>query len=253
LNKKTINRKLAAKKSQWTIKDVFNVFVATFLIEFVFYILLNALNIGEIVASVDHIPVLRGFLLFIIYLLQVIGMLVPLWYFVVRKYDSSYEDFSFKWIGTRKTIFWVIGTYLFYLGLSIFLIMLFFNLGIGAFGFEPQTSLFEIFGRDYAGFIFAFLIAVVIAPFIEELFFRGFVLQTLAKKISPFWGVVLTGLIFASVHFEFQSIMPLLILSIVLNVLYIKTKSIWPGIVFHIFNNSFAFVMMLLIENGYLL
>lgn len=245
--------KTSVEKFKWDIKDVFNVFVLTFVIEFCLYLLLQIFNAKGFVLSVYDIPILRGLVLFGVYLLQVLGMLIPLWYFVVRKYDSTYEDFSFKWVGTLKTLLWILGTYLFYLGVSILVIMIFFSLGIGAFGFEPQTSLFEVFGRDYVGFIFAFLIAVVIAPFVEEIFFRGFVLQTLAKKISPFWGVVLTALIFASVHFEFQSVMPLLILSVILNVLYLKTRSIWPGILFHLFNNSVAFIMMLLIENGYLL
>lgn len=248
-----MNTNLMPHRFEWKIKDVFNVFVLTFLIEFIFYMALNLIDISGIIKSIDHISAVRGLILFIIYLMQVFGMLFPLWYFVVRKYDSNFADFNFKWIGTKKTIFWVIFAYLFYLGLSIFLIMLFFSLGIGLFGFEEQTSLFEIFGYDIAGILFAFSITVIIAPLVEELFFRGFVLQTLVKKISPFWGIVLTGLIFASVHFEFQSIMPLLILSLVLNVLYIKTNSIWPGIIFHIFNNSVAFFIMLLIENGYLL
>jgi hypothetical protein len=244
---------LIPQRFEWKIKDVFNVFVLTFIIEFIFYLLLNLIDVGGIIKSIDHIPVLRGLILFIIYLMQVFGMIFPLWYFVVRKYDSSFDDFTFKWIGAKKTIFWVTFAYLFYIGLSIFLIMLFFSLGIGLFGFEEQKSLFEIFGYEIAGSVFAFLIAVIIAPLVEELFFRGFVLQTLVKKISPFWGVILTGLIFASVHFEFQSIMPLLILSLVLNILYIKTNSIWPGIVFHVFNNTIAFFIMLLIEKGYLL
>jgi membrane protease YdiL (CAAX protease family) len=241
------------RKFKWMIKDVFNVFIATFVIEFALFIFLQLIDIGGLISIVNGIPVLSGLIFFLIYLLQVAGMLFPLWYFVIRKYASTYEDFSFEWIGSIKTLLWVLVSYIFYIGLSIFIIMLFSTLGIGLFGFEPTKSLFEIFGKDIAGFTFAFLIAVVIAPFVEELFFRGFVLQTLAKKISPFWGVVLTALIFASVHFEFQSIMPLLILSVVLNVLYIKTKSIWPGIVFHIMNNSIAFIILILIEGGVLI
>lgn len=244
---------LINKKGDWTIKDVFNVFVLTFIIEFVLYLSLQLLNIGGLIASVQQIPVLRGLLLFGIYLLQVLGMILPLWFFVIKKYDSTYNEFSFKWIGSIKTLFWVLGSYLFFIGLSIFVIMLFFSLGIQNFGFEPQTPLFEIFGNDIPGFVFAFLIAVIIAPIVEEIFFRGFVLSTLVKEISPFWGVAITALIFASVHFEFQSIMPLLILSVVLNVLFVKTKSIWPGIVFHIFNNFMAFFFMVLIERGILI
>lgn len=234
-------------KNNWKIKDVFNVFVATFLVEFSLFIILQIVNIGGLISSVNGIPVLRGLLLFVVYLLQVAGMLVPLWYFVIRKYASTIEDFSFKWIGSVKTLLWVFISYIFYIGLSIFIIMLFSTLGIDIFGFEPTKSLFDVFGRETSGFTFAFIVAVVIAPIVEEVFFRGFVLQTLVKKISPFWGVVLTAMIFASVHFEFQSIMPLLILSIVLNVLYIKTKSIWPGIVFHVMNNSIAFIIMIFV------
>ena len=70
-------------------------------------------------------------------------------------------------------------------------------------------------------------------------------LQTISKNISPVWGVILTTMIFAAVHFEFESIMPLLILSFVLNVLFIKTKSIWPGIIFHVLNNTIAFIIVL--------
>lgn len=239
--------------NNWKIKDVFNVFVATFVFEFSFFLILQLVNIGGLISSVNEIPVLRALLLFLIYLLQVAGLLIPLWYFVIRKYDSTFEDFSFKWIGSVKTLLWVLISYILYIGLSIFTIMLFSTLGIDLFGFEPTKSLFDVFGRDTPGFTFAFIVAVVIAPIVEEVFFRGFVLQTLAKKISPFWGVVLTALIFASVHFEFQSIMPLLILSVVLNVLYIKTKSIWPGIVFHVMNNSIAFIIMILIEGGVLI
>jgi len=95
------------------------------------------------------------------------------------------------------------------------------------------------------GIIIASIVALVIAPLTEELFFRGFMLQTISRKISPVWGVILTTMIFAGIHFEFQSIMPLLILSLVLNILFIKTKSIWPGIIFHILNNTIAFIIVL--------
>ncbi|MFC1655241.1 lysostaphin resistance A-like protein [Patescibacteria group bacterium] len=236
---------------KWKVSDVFNVFVLTFVLELLLYVLIQAIGLPDFVKIISDNILLKGIILLFMYLLQVAGMLFPLWFFIIRKYASRWKDFAFKWIGTGKTILWIIMAYLFFLGLSILLIIIFFSLGIEALGFEKQSSIFEIFGTDPFGIFIAVLIALVIAPVVEEIFFRGFVLQTLAKRISPFWGVVLTALIFASVHFEFQSIMPLLILSVVLNVIFVKTKSIWPGILFHVFNNTISFIALYFIESGY--
>lgn len=233
------------------VSDVFNVFVLTFVLELLLYVTFQALSVQDLIKEISDKVFLKGIILLFTYLLQVAGMLFPLWFFIIRKYKSDWKEFAFKWIGTGKTILWIFMSYLFFLGLSLFLIIIFFNLGIESFGFEKQRSIFEIFGTDPFGIVIAIIIALIVAPIAEEIFFRGFVLQTLAKRISPFWGVVLTALIFASVHFEFQSIMPLLILSVILNVIFVKTKSIWPGILFHVFNNTISFVVLYLLETGY--
>jgi len=227
---------LGEQKYKWSLSDVFNVFVCSFLIEFILFVIFKFLNIS------NEINVVYKFL---IYILQVVGMLLPMYYFAVIKKKAKLKDFGFNYVGAWKTILWVLLSYLFYLGFGILVILIFYHFGIGSLGFEPQKSIFEIFGRDVLGISVAILVALVIAPLTEELFFRGFILQTLAKILGPAWGIALTALIFASVHFEFQSIMPLLILSIVLNVLYVKTRSIWPGIIFHIFNNTIAFIVVL--------
>ncbi|MBN1494722.1 CPBP family intramembrane metalloprotease [Candidatus Peregrinibacteria bacterium] len=227
---------LEQEKFKWTLSDVFNVFVSVFTIEFFLYIIIKFCDLPY-----DAHVLYK----FIIYILQVAGMILPLYYFAVYKKGAKLKDFGFKSIGLKKTVLWVLFSYVVYIGTGVLLIMTFYSLGIGSLGFEPQKSIFEIFGRDTLGIAIAFLIALVIAPLTEEIFFRGFVLQTLAKILGPAWGIALTALIFASVHFEFQSIMPLLILSVVLNVLFIKTRSVWPGIVFHILNNSIAFFIVL--------
>lgn len=237
--------------TKWTMKDVYKVFVATFIIEMIIFIFLNLLGIGDYLRHFSSNDYIKTLVLFGLYILQIAGMIIPLWYFAIRKQKITPLSFGFRWIGTFKTVAWVIMSYIFYLGLGFFLIVLFYNLGIDAFGFEPQQSIFDIFGNHIPGLIATFVIAVILAPLVEEIYFRGFVLQTLAKVVSPFWGVVLTALIFAAVHFQFRSIMPLLILSLILNILYLRTKSIWPGIVFHIFNNFIALTIMYLFENQY--
>lgn len=239
----------AKKSANWDVKDVYNVFIATFIIALVLFVILNLIGTADYLRDISDRPYLKTLTVFGLYILQTIGIVFPLWFFAIRKRKIGLGNFGFRWIGTFKTIAWVIMSYIFYIGLATFIIVLFFNLGIGIFGFEPQTSIFDIFGANLLGIFTALIVAVFIAPFVEEIYFRGFVLQVLAKKISPFWGIVLTALIFAAVHFEFRSIIPLLILSLILNILYLRTKSIWPGIIFHMFNNSIAFTIALIFEN----
>ncbi len=234
-------------KHKWQVKDVFNVFVGAFLLEFVFYLVLRMSGVREYMLYLQDNTVLSALLLFVLYLIQSFALLFPFWYFVVRKYGLAIPQLGFKWIGTWKTIAWIVAAYIFYIGLSIFPITVFSALGIGTLGFEPQQSLFDFFGTDIVGIVFAGFIAIILAPFIEEIFFRGFVLNTLVKRIGVMWGIILTALVFAAVHFEFQSIMPLIILSFVLNILYVRTGSIWPGILFHVANNTIAFFVLLLL------
>jgi len=235
-------------KRDWSVKDVFHVFVSVFVIELALFLTLKGIKIEGILTSLNGNSLGRNLVILSIYILQVIGFLLPLWFFALRKKSYSLKKFGFIWIGTGKTVLWVLFAYLTFLGLTIFLLTLFFSFGIDVFGFERQQSLFDIFGTDVYGLVIASFIALLIAPFVEEIFFRGFMLQTLVKKIGKVWGIIITTLIFAAVHFEFGSIMPLIILSLILSVLFIKTESIWPGIIFHIFNNSLAFTFLYLIE-----
>ncbi len=81
------------------------------------------------------------------------------------------------------------------------------------------------------------LVAVFVAPIFEEIFFRGFLLQGLRRVLGDTWAVLISSLIFAIIHFSVASFPLLLILGIILGVMRIKTKSIWPGVILHSLNN----------------
>lgn len=238
------------KNKFWTLQDVFVVFISVFALELLLFTSLYFFGFKEFIGQFDGNPYIKSLLLLVTYLLQVVGMILPLWFIIIRRYKSGLEEFKFKWIGTKKTILWVLGGYLFYIGLSIMVITIFFSFSVDTIGFEPTTTIFEIFGSDIFSLVIAFIVAVLIAPFFEELFFRGFLLQALIKNVGVTWGIVITTLVFAAIHFEFQSIMPLIILSLVLNVIFIKTKSIYPGIIFHIMNNTISFFALYYLENS---
>lgn len=62
-----------------------------------------------------------------------------------------------------------------------------------------------------AGFAWIFITAIIIAPFIEELFFRGWAFRQLAQRAGwGFWpAALLTGIIFGLMHVPIQQLLAL--------------------------------------------
>lgn len=90
---------------------------------------------------------------------------------------------------------------------------------------------------------FAILVGLV-APLVEEFFFRGFVFGVLREKLGTAWGVIVAGSIFGLVHVAgtpIRTLGILVLLGIGLCVLYAKTGSLLPGMGLHSLHNSISF------------
>jgi membrane protease YdiL (CAAX protease family) len=77
------------------------------------------------------------------------------------------------------------------------------------------------------------LIAIVVAPFVEELVFRGLVYPTLKQQGFPrlaLWG---TSLLFAAVHENAMIFLPLTFLAVILTLLYESTENLLTSILTH--------------------
>lgn len=96
------------------------------------------------------------------------------------------------------------------------------------------------------------LVATFIAPFCEELFFRGFVLMGFARAMPSFWAVVLSSLLFAVAHGDPGSFVVLFIIGLALAFLRLHTRSLWPSILLHIFNNGLGALLLVLTMRGML-
>jgi uncharacterized protein len=93
------------------------------------------------------------------------------------------------------------------------------------------------------GFAGAGLLVCVVAPFAEELFFRGFLFGALRKR-GLIVAVSVSGLAFGLAHVASSPIgflVPLATLGVILALLYERTKSLYPPIALHALNNSIAF------------
>lgn len=124
--------------------------------------------------------------------------------------------------------------------LGTYLIILVHNLLLMSFGIAPQgETLTALFGHEYFGMLV--FVGVVVAPLVEEIFFRGFVFGGLRQKYGWKAATLLSSGLFAIAHLQLVALIPTFLMGIVLTYLYHRSKSIWPGIILHFIVNSFAF------------
>ena len=82
------------------------------------------------------------------------------------------------------------------------------------------------------------LVTVVVAPLGEELLFRGVLYPAIKRAGFPklaWWG---TSLLFAVIHFNLQTLLPLLVLSLLLVWLYEKTDNLIAPLAAHALFNA---------------
>jgi len=84
------------------------------------------------------------------------------------------------------------------------------------------------------------IVAVVFAPFVEEVFFRGFLFQGLRQRYGWISAMLLSSAIFAAAHLDPVVLIPTFILGNVLAYMYHRSNSVWPGIILHFLVNAFG-------------
>ncbi len=108
---------------------------------------------------------------------------------------------------------------------------------------EEQQAVFE-FGRSGWGYWLTAVSAVVIAPIIEELLFRGVLFAGLAKRWPVWLAAIVSSLAFAVLHGQVNVGIYTFILGCLLSWLYVRSGSIYPGMLVHFLNNLVAFWLL---------
>lgn len=178
----------------------------------------------------------------VLYGIQTVLMLAVVWFFAIFRRKSNLRDLGFRYYSIAKTIW-----YSFLSLLAIFFVsFLYMFLMNSLFGIENPGSKIEILvgNRSISSNILLVVVAVS-APFSEEVFFRGFLYSAFKKS----WGVnvalLLSSFLFAIVHLELYSFIPLIIIGWLLAYLFEKTKSLLMPIFLHGVYNLILILILL--------
>ena len=160
-------------------------------------------------------------------------LLVPAWYFTVHKYGTSWTD-----LGLRGFQPQAVGV-----GCGLMVAAFIFNLGyaflLNLFDLQIQPDIAIVFEEtNYP--LALFFGGGLIAPFVEEVFFRGFVFPGLRQKWSWPKAAVASAALFAIAHVLPTSLLPIFLLGLIFAFLYQYSGSIWPAILMHMLTNTLA-------------
>jgi uncharacterized protein len=78
----------------------------------------------------------------------------------------------------------------------------------------------------------------IVAPIVEELFFRGMLYPLLRRHLPAWFAIVVNAAIFAALHFILILLPMLFVMGLLLTFVRARTESILPSILIHALNNT---------------
>jgi len=160
-------------------------------------------------------------------------LLAPVWLLAVHRYRVGWDT-----LGLRSFKLDMLG-----LGCGLMLLSLLFNLAygrfLGLFGLRIQPDLVPMFAQLSSPW-FLLIGGAVVAPIVEEIFFRGFIFAGLRPRYGWQRAAVISSALFALIHLVPTAIIPIFILGYIFAYLYQRSDSIWPAILMHSATNALA-------------
>lgn len=77
------------------------------------------------------------------------------------------------------------------------------------------------------------LMVCILAPISEEILFRGYLYHSLRSQCSMWGSVLFTSLLFGCMHYDLFRLLPLTFTGICLNLVAIRSGSLWGSVVMH--------------------
>ncbi len=202
---------------------------------------LTALNVNYLLSSVmDYI--LQNAIT--ITLIAAILSFLTYWLLFAIKKKDFFQNCGFKALSTKNSfLLTILGIALHFLVVLLYLIP-----SLARYSSQHDQLLRAI--MDNSDPLMILLVAGIVAPILEEILFRGLILNELKKNLSLKVSIIIQAIIFGLIHGNlFQGIYAG-ILGVILGLLYYNTGSLWAPIITHISFNSFSIIMDKLFKVG---
>jgi membrane protease YdiL (CAAX protease family) len=186
---------------------------------------LDGLRSGSIEAS---------FALTVIDAVGAIGILA----FYLRYHRAGWQQAGWRRFSVWQASGYILATFIVFAVLSkvvLWLVGLFdpsFNAN------EPQVNDFITGADTHRGL--ALIALVVVPPIIEETVFRGFIFPAFAQRWGVVVGAIASSMLFGLAHLQANISVYTFVLGLLLCFMYVRLRSILPGILVHMLNNYLA-------------
>ncbi len=227
----------SAESQRWGIvAGTFWAFVAFFVPQFL---------LVPFVGFIDDLRLDENARLFLLQGVSELGAVLLLWLVIRRIYRAGFQDLG---LGRFNPLLfgWSILALPAYLIISIFVTNLF------AWVF-PSVDLLQTQDIGYTnpnGWVLSlvFVALVCLAPFVEEVLFRGFLFNAFRRTFGFWVGALCVSALFAIAHRQLNVGLDVFVLSMVLCYVREKTHSLWPAIGLHALKNLVAFTYLFIIH-----
>ena len=181
-------------------------------------------------------------------------------FFITQRYRVSLAQIGLRWpprsADVHKGVVYGLGLFVMVVALQLVLlaaIRLFVGPG-SARELEEVTSKLTAErmlkeNRTVPMFLTMLVVAGVLAPLSEEIFFRGFLYNAAKRRFGIAAGALISGLVFGAVHFGPLAVIMIVPMGILLALAYEKTGSLWVPIAMHAANNFVAVTITFLMPN----
>jgi hypothetical protein len=170
-----------------------------------------------------------------------LSLLIPVWWFVFRKYAVSWEMLGFRRLEGRMVA----------LGCGFLALFYAFNVCYNSillsFQLEGGQDLSPLFEQPDS-LPFVVFSAVILAPLVEEVFFRGFIFTGFREKYGWKKAAAISAVFFSFVHLQLLTALPIFLLGYIFAYVYQKSKSLWLPIILHASVNGVAFLLFGLVN-----
>jgi membrane protease YdiL (CAAX protease family) len=152
------------------------------------------------------------------------------WFFSLRVAGRHLALWGFT--KPNKAIFWTIPVAL----AGVYLVSFLHDLVVH----PRQQDIVGEFPHSAAGIALFVILAVVMAPVFEEIFFRGFLFRGFSSSWGWVAGACVSAAIFGLAHLQLDVFVPLFALGFGLAWVYKRTGSLWSSIAFHALFNGLS-------------